>query len=218
MVARVRRRKSVGLRREGAAIDAAPLKPLTQLLALALGLAALACQPEIGDSCSTSGDCSVSEQRTCDTTLPGGYCTRFGCTADDCPDESACIGFRNVLSVNPGCDSVQGRPRLQRSACMFRCERDADCRRGYSCVDMALPNAWGATVIENRGGTKVCSLLPPATTPGETQVCSSASGPVIEPLPDDAGGDDAAPPANDAAQSIDAAPSDAATGGDATTP
>jgi hypothetical protein len=83
---------------------------------------------------------------------------------------------------------------------------------------MAMPNAWGATVIENRGGTKVCSLPPPDTTSGETQVCSSASGPVIEPLPDDAGGNDAAPPVSDAAQSIDAAPSDAAAGGDATTP
>ncbi len=186
------------------------------MFALALAFAALACQPEIGDSCSTSGDCSVSEQRTCDTTLPGGYCTRFGCGADDCPDESACIGFRSVLSVNAGCAGVQERPRLQRSACMYRCERDSDCRRGYSCVDMAQPNAWGASVIENRGGTKVCSLPPPEASPGETQVCGGPTGPVIEPLPDDAG-NDAAPPSTDASSS-DAAPSgDAASGSDAAT-
>jgi hypothetical protein len=193
------------------------LKPHSQLLALALGLAALACQPEIGDSCSTSGDCSVSEQRTCDTTFPGGYCTRFGCSADDCPDESACIGFRSVLSVNPECSSVQERPRLLRSACMFRCERDSDCRRGYECVDMAQPNAWGASVIESRGGTKVCSLPTPEATTGESQVCAPSTGPVIEPLPNDAGDRDAASAdaASADAASADAASADAASSSDA---
>jgi hypothetical protein len=161
-------------------------------MALALGLAALACQPEIGDACNTSGDCSVSEQRTCDTTMPGGYCTRFACSSDDCPDESACIGFRSVLSSAPGCGSLQERPRLQRSSCMLRCRRDSDCRGGYACVDMALPNPWGASVIENGGGTKVCTLPPPPESYGETQICAAPTGPVVGPLPLDAGGADAA--------------------------
>jgi hypothetical protein len=169
------------------------LKPLRDYVLLALGLAALACQPEIGDSCTTSGDCSVSEQRTCDTTLPGGYCTRFGCSADDCPDEAACIGYRSVISSAPGCASLQERPRLQRSACMFRCERDSDCRSGYVCYDMAQPNPWGASVIEYRGNTKVCTPPPPTPVYGQTQICEAPAEPVVGPLPLDAGGGDAAP-------------------------
>jgi len=36
-------------------------------------LVALGCQPEIGDSCHTSVDCSQSGNRLCDVTQPGGY-------------------------------------------------------------------------------------------------------------------------------------------------
>lgn len=91
-------------------------------------------------------------------------------------------------------------------------------------MDMAQANAWGASVIENRGGTKVCSLPPPNASSGEAQVCAAPTGPVIEPLPDDAGGNDAAPPSSDAAPTVDAALSsdaasgDAASGSDAATP
>jgi hypothetical protein len=186
-------RVAVGLFAESAAIDAAPLKPLRDYVALALGLFALACQPEIGDSCKTSGDCSVSEQRTCDTTLPDGYCTRFGCSAGDCPEESACIGFRTTLSGAPGCASLQERPRLQRTACMLRCKKNSDCRNGYACVDLSVPNPWGASVIESEGGSRICTLPPPPASYGETQVCEPPSGPAIGPLPVDAGGMDAAP-------------------------
>jgi hypothetical protein len=167
-------------------LDARALKLRRDFWLGLLGCLSFACQPEIGDSCTSSSDCSVSEQRTCDTTQPGGYCTRFSCTAGDCPEEAACIGFRSVLSSAPLCSGLQERPRLQRTACLRRCSKESDCRGGYDCIDMSLPNPWGASVIENSGGTKVCALPPPSESYGDTAICSPAPAPAPVP-PLDAG-------------------------------
>ena len=48
---------------------------LILLLAASVALSLLGCNPEIGDSCSASLDCSDAGDRVCDGTLPGGYCT-----------------------------------------------------------------------------------------------------------------------------------------------
>jgi hypothetical protein len=138
-----------------------------------VALALAACQPQIGDSCSNASDCSVQDQRTCDTTFPGGYCTELGCGADDCPSEAACIGFQSVVSVAAECASLQSRPRLQRSVCMLSCDKNSDCRDNYVCVDMSVRNPWGAVVLDRSANGKVCSLAPPAEPTGETAVCSS---------------------------------------------
>jgi hypothetical protein len=159
-----------------------------RILIAALAVFAFACQPEIGDSCSNASDCSVQDQRTCDTTFPGGYCTVFGCGADTCPDESTCIGFQSVLSIAPECADIAVRPRLQRTACMFSCSRDSDCRGGYVCVDVAAANPWGAVVIEASGAGRVCALLPPALPEGETGVCEYGT---LDPPPPVDGGSDA---------------------------
>lgn len=165
---------------------------LAPAIPLVLGLLVLgACQPEIGDACSNASDCSVQEQRTCDTTYPGGYCTVLGCEADTCPEESSCVAFQSVVSVAPECSSFQARPRLQRTVCMKTCENEADCRGGYECVDLSLPNPWAATVVESGGRGKVCVQPPPPLPAGDTAVCAP-SAPLPLPPPLDAG-DDAAP-------------------------
>jgi hypothetical protein len=151
-----------------------------------------ACQPEIGDECSNASDCSVQEQRTCDTTYPGGYCTVLGCDADTCPEEASCVAFQSVLSVAPECASAQIRPRLQRTVCMKTCARDSDCRSGYQCVDLSRRNPWAATVVDRRASGKVCALPPPPEPAGESAVCSApVSPPPLPPLPPaiDAGAD-----------------------------
>ena len=161
------------------------------------------CQPNIGDSCANASDCSQQGERTCDTTFPGGYCTKFGCSADSCPSEAACIGFQSLVSTAPECANLQVRPRLQRAACMFSCKKDQDCRGGYVCVDMAQPNPWGALLIDRSGSGKVCSLQPPPDAVGEAGVCQSRPAPPVLPtLP--------LPPSSDAGASADAA-TDAAT-------
>ncbi|MEO8184415.1 MAG: hypothetical protein ABI895_36870 [Deltaproteobacteria bacterium] len=139
------------------------------------------CQPEIGDSCANASDCSQQGERTCDTTLPGGYCTKFGCSADSCPSEAACIGYQTLVSIAPECASLQVRPRLQRTACMLSCAKDGDCRSGYVCVDMAQTNPWGALLIDRSGSGKVCTLPPPAAAVGETGVCQSQPAPAERP-------------------------------------
>lgn len=166
----------------------------TRILLVLAALGGLcACQPEIGDECSNASDCSVQEQRTCDTTYPGGYCTVLGCDADTCPEEAACVAFQSVLSIAPECASFQARPRLQRTVCMKTCSRNGDCRSGYECVDLSRRNPWGATVVDPGASGKVCALPPPPEPAGDSAVCAAVPPlPPVTPL--DAGNGDAASP------------------------
>ena len=162
--------------------------------ALVALLALCACQPEIGDACSNASDCSVQEQRTCDTTYPGGYCTVLGCEADTCPEEASCVAFQSVISVAPECASYQVRPRLQRTVCMKTCKSDGDCRGDYACVDLSRQNPWGAIVVDPGASGKVCALAPPPLPAGDPAVCAVSPPPPV-PAPLDAGNG----PSNDAA-------------------
>lgn len=96
------------------------------LLAI-VGLALAGCQPDLGDGCSSSVDCSVDGERICDTAQPDGYCTIPGCTADTCPSGGVCVEFRYETQ------------RLSSSWCMAKCNKDSGCREadGYQCVEAA---------------------------------------------------------------------------------
>lgn len=94
-------------------------------LALAAIFVVLAgCQPEIGDSCSNSIDCSANNTRICDTASEKGYCTIRGCDPDSCPGGALCVEWRG------------DEPRTAETWCMARCSGDGDCRQGagYRCV------------------------------------------------------------------------------------
>jgi hypothetical protein len=82
------------------------------------------CAPQIGDSCSTALDCSLTGDRVCDVSTEGGQCIVFGCEPDTCPSESECVRFRPQES------------RLSYTACMKRCSENGNCRvdEGYACV------------------------------------------------------------------------------------
>lgn len=105
---------------------------------LPLAVLLLGCPPKIGKKCSISTDCSQLGDRLCDTNQPEGYCTIFNCEPDTCP-ESICVGFDP--SLDPACKSADdGRwPRFQRTFCMKACSEDSDCRDGYECIDLSLP-------------------------------------------------------------------------------
>lgn len=97
-----------------------------------IGLAALlsmGCQDRIGDACGSSTDCSVTGDRQCDLSQPGGYCTVFACDPDTCP-EGVCVEWR----FNPS--------RTAETWCMKTCNVDGDCRVEYWCVSPSriLPN------------------------------------------------------------------------------
>ncbi len=139
-------------------------------LAVAGSFLFLGCTPDIGADCSTSLNCSQMGDRTCDTSLPGGYCTIPNCEPDTCPSEAACIAFRQQISINPACQDSSDT-RMIRTFCMVHCSENDDCRGGYVCADMnAVNNPWGASLVDrnNRDG-RVCIV--PAS-----QNSSSATG------------------------------------------
>ncbi len=132
-----------------------PLSGATSTLAL-VALAALGCQPEIGDECDVSTDCSSTGDRLCDSTQPGGYCTIFNCEPGTCPDEAICVAFGTSVSDAPECADPQVPSRLQRTFCLRKCADDDECRGGYDCVNLRKSNPWGAAVVEKKGSGKVC--------------------------------------------------------------
>jgi hypothetical protein len=128
------------------------------LLLLAVIAAATGCKPEIGDECQVSTDCSAADDRLCDITAPGGYCTIFNCEPGSCPeDESLCVQFGAQRSPIDDCQNEQSPSPYARTFCMATCESDSDCRGGYRCEDLsAQPNEWGALLIDRDRGHRVC--------------------------------------------------------------
>jgi hypothetical protein len=176
------------------------------VLAAAFAVLLAGCKPEIGDDCSVSTDCSSTGDRLCDTTQPGGYCTIFNCEPGTCPEEAICVGF--ATSSSKLCQDPQSEDRLQRTYCLRSCDSDGDCRSGYECGNVGVPdNAWSATVMESGGNTKVC-IVPYSGAPlpenPNTEVCTGTdAGFDVTPWEPDAetltdAGDDAADASADA--------------------
>ncbi len=180
-------------------------------VAALLGLGSMACQPEIGDECSTSTDCSTSGDRLCDTSQPGGYCTQFNCGAGTCPeDEGICIGFYASTSTLAACRDESAGSRFARSFCMKPCDSDGDCRGGYACIDMRQRP--GTAVIEEGSPSgRVCAVpasgLAEQGPDQEPGVCRGNSleipvdpyTPTIDAGPTDGGGDASSDGGGDAA-------------------
>jgi hypothetical protein len=152
-------------------------------MAAAFAMASLAgCTPAIGDKCTLSTDCSIQGTRVCDTSQPNGYCTVFSCTANSCPDNSACVEFGASV---PGCpyDDYRAPSRVGRSICMRTCAADSDCRRseGYRCPD-PRQTPW-MVVLDSKKPQGVCTIggVAPASVV-DADVCSSgrAVAPPIE--------------------------------------
>lgn len=192
----------------------APLKGLVALVGLA-------CSPQIGDECVVSTDCSVTTQRLCDTSQPGGYCTVFNCEPGSCPDDSLCVSFHSAAS---GTFCAGRDDRFQRPFCMAPCGSDGDCRSGYVCREVGKPgDPYGAVLLEHGKLTaKVCVVNQSVSVPdaGEAPVCTGDKGgtpperqtePGTFPAHADAGAGDAASDASAGDAGSDAA-SDASTG------
>lgn len=120
------------------------------------------CQPEIGDDCMLSTDCSQQGDRQCDTTQPGGYCTIFNCEPGGCPDEAICVAFSGAPPSAEVCQELAGSVLKRRTFCLRTCEGGRDCRSGYECADFGeADNPWGAVIVETAKASRVCA--PPAS-------------------------------------------------------
>ncbi len=90
-------------------------------------LAGAGCGHNIGDGCSINTDCSPNNDRTCDLSQPGGYCTIEGCDQSSCPSDSVCVRFfpEKFLSqpCDPACD-LSSHPMISADASMPTACRD----------------------------------------------------------------------------------------------
>ena len=107
---------------------------------------ATGCQPKIGGACSSSVECDLSGNRTCDTASPGGYCTIADCTRGSCPSDSVCVRFYARDDLMDVTDAPYVPGRLARSYCMQTCAGDSQCRSGYGCVGQGSPELTGLSV------------------------------------------------------------------------
>jgi hypothetical protein len=78
--------------------------------------------PAIGDECQSDLDCDLENRRTCDLSLPGGYCTLTGCEQGSCPDGAVCVALAPESGEEP------------ENRCLASCKDDDGCRSGYRCV------------------------------------------------------------------------------------
>lgn len=125
---------------------------MRQFCVLALLLWSAACAPQLGDDCQTSADCSINNDRECDISQPGGYCTIRNCEANGCGEEGRCVMFDPDV------------PRRSVTFCMAKCDNGSDCRSAYACVraDSAIfqkPDGTpGARVLDTGGANwKFCA-------------------------------------------------------------
>ena len=122
-----------------------------------LGFGALSafagCAPKLGDGCSTDYDCSVNNDRDCDRSQPGGYCTISNCEPGSCGPGGVCVRFK------------PDEPRLSSDWCMATCSETGDCDRDrYVCRSATQlneeegvdPDKRVAEVLEGRDGRKFC--------------------------------------------------------------
>lgn len=153
------------------------------------------CSKEIGDPCVLSVDCGIQNNRTCDTSQTGGYCTQGGCTANACPDEAGCFLFEPRV---PGCSyDDREAARNSRAYCMRSCDDDGDCRVGYVCADVTQ-EPWRAVLLDDEEPNPRACIAPASFDEGSR----NEDAPICQPTVVggdlvDAGG--SAEPAADAA-------------------
>jgi hypothetical protein len=96
---------------------------------LALGLAGCSGEgaAEVGDPCEDGNACAFRTGSACILSWPDGYCTEVGCTLGSCPTGARCVTGIQFADVS------------YESYCLSTCDRDGDCRDGYRCVDVSLP-------------------------------------------------------------------------------
>jgi hypothetical protein len=128
------------------------LTSVCSLLVLACVLTA--CQPGIGDACSSALQCSTSGSRLCDLTQPHGYCTLAGCDEGTCPTDSVCVTFWPRVPMES--DAL----RLGTNYCMYKCNSHSDCRNsdGYTCLGQNDFGAMDESKVLGNPNQRFCAV------------------------------------------------------------
>ena len=81
----------------------------------------------VGSPCEDGDGCELRSNTACVLTWPEGYCTEVDCSVGSCPAGARCVTGLTFPSV--AIDAF----------CLATCRTEADCRDGYRCVDVSLP-------------------------------------------------------------------------------
>jgi hypothetical protein len=135
---------------------------LISLVLWGAALASTGCAPKLGDGCKQGIDCDVRNQRICDRTQPGGYCTIPNCKPGDCGDEGVCVRFR------------PDEPRLSVTYCMAECSSTSDCDRdAYVCRSAESLNTNQSGNTDNEGGESTARVAEVLDGKGTAKFCTA---------------------------------------------
>lgn len=81
----------------------------------------------VGSRCTDGNECELRSTSACVVSWPDGYCTEFACTVGSCPDGARCVS--GITFPGVPFDAF----------CLDACAVETDCRDGYRCVDVSLP-------------------------------------------------------------------------------
>ena len=81
----------------------------------------------IGRACADGNDCELRSNAACIVPWPEGYCTEVACTVGSCPEGARCV------------TGIEFPSAPYDAFCLVTCQVEGDCRDGYRCVDVSLP-------------------------------------------------------------------------------
>lgn len=81
----------------------------------------------VGQPCREGNDCPLRAASACIVPWPEGYCTEVACTVGSCPSGARCVTGIEFAGVPFD------------AFCLQTCQTERDCREGYRCVDVSLP-------------------------------------------------------------------------------
>ena len=153
-------------------------------------LAALGCQPQVGDKCKRAADCGLNVVRQCDVSNASrdegfGECIVENCSFGVCPNEAICVKVYSSEFLSIACDpDLEDLPEgtddclpnevclpeglcadeiRARSSCRRQCKKDSNCRDGYQCVATGIDGIYVAPDPEDptaQNQAQICVPVP----------------------------------------------------------
>lgn len=113
---------------------ASTLRVLASVAPLALILASLGCQPQVGDPCKRASDCGLRVLRQCDVSnaprdsKSQGECIVENCSFGACPNEATCVKVYSTELLSISCEPDDEDIKLAACDETLVCDIDGICR------------------------------------------------------------------------------------------